>query len=351
MTFKLLIVDDETANIRLLERLFREHYFCLTASSGEEAMTVLDRHEVAVVITDQRMPQMTGIELLKKSAERQPHMVRILLTGYTDLEALVDAVNCGLVYMYLSKPWNNDDLKLRVSRAVEHYENNKRQHSLAASNERLRARLREMKLGLVRVLAGSLQLRDPYLCLHAVRVSRYAKLLGESLGLSEELLSDMTAASFLHDLGTIGTVEEIYSRLAMSENVFIPEIHTSRAARLTSCIPEFKDVSDMIRYHYENFDGSGGPLGLAGDQIPLTVRILRVAKDFDLLTKPRDEQQALSHEAALKKLQQGSGKELDPLVIQTFTDVATEADDPSSGNTLRTKAGSHGFTVASELNL
>lgn len=204
MTFKLLIVDDETANIRLLERLFREDYFCLTASSGEAAMTVLDQHEVAVVITDQRMPQMTGIELLKESAERRPHMVRILLTGYTDLEALVEAINCGLVYMYVSKPWNNDDLKLRVSRAVEHYENNKRQHSLAASNERLKARIKQMRVGLVRTLAGALQLRDPYLCLHAARVSRYAGLLGERLRLSEELLADMTAAAFLHDLGTNG---------------------------------------------------------------------------------------------------------------------------------------------------
>ena len=328
MTFKLLIVDDEAANIRLLERLFREDYFCLTASSGEAAMTILDQHEVAVVITDQRMPQMTGIELLKESAERRPHMVRILLTGYTDLEALLEAVNCGLVYMYVSKPWNNDDLKLRVSRAVEHYENNKRQHSLAASNERLKARIREMRLELVRVLTGALQLRDPYLCLHAVRVSRYARILGERLGLSEELLSEMTAASLLHDLGTIGTVGEIYSRLAMSENVSVPENHTARAARLTSCIADLKDVSDMIRYHYENFDGSGGPLGLVGDQIPLTVRILRVVKDFDLLTKPRDEDQALSHEFALEKLQRGSGKEFDPLVIQTFTDVATGVEDP-----------------------
>lgn len=328
MTFSLLIVDDEAANIRLLERLFREDYFCLTAFSGAEAMTILDQHEVAVIITDQRMPQMTGIELLKKSAERRPHMVRILLTGYTDLEALVEAINCGLVYLYVSKPWNNDDLKLRVSRAVEHYENNKRQHSLAASNERLKARIKEMRVGLLRTLAGALQLRDPYLSLHAARVSRYAGLLGKRLGLSEELMSDMIAASFLHDLGTIGTVGEIYSRLAVSENVFVPQNHTGRAVKLTSCIAELQDVSDMIRYHYENFDGSGGPLGLVGDQIPLTVRILRVAKDFDLLTKPRDEGQSISHESALERLQRGAGKEFDPLVIQTFMDVATEMKNP-----------------------
>jgi response regulator RpfG family c-di-GMP phosphodiesterase len=318
MTYKLLIVDDETANIRLLERLFREDYFCLTASSGEEAMSLLDQHEVAVIITDQRMPQMTGIELLKKTAERRPHMVRILLTGYTDLEALVEAVNCGLVYMYVSKPWNNDDLKLRISRAVENYENNKQQHSLAASNERLKARIKEMRLGLVWAMAGILQIRDPYLSLQAVRVNKFAKLVGERLGLSEELLSDMTAASFLHDVGIL---------VACENETVVPERYAVRAAEIVSYVAELKDASDMIRYHYENFDGSGGPLGLAGEQIPLTVRILRVVKDFDLLTNPRNEAESLSHEYAIEKLRRGSGRQYDPLVIQTLSDTVAEQVD------------------------
>lgn len=324
MTYKLLIVDDETPNVRLLERLFRQDYICLTASSGEEAMEILNQHEVAVIISDQRMPQMTGLELLKRSADLRPHMVRILLTGYTDLEALVEAVNCGLIYMYVSKPWNNEDLKLRVSRAAEHYENNKLQHSLAANNERLTARIKEMRLGLVRAVAGILQLRDPYFYLHAVRVSKYAELLGATVGLSEELVSDMIAACFLHDLGTVGAAGENYSYFGADENVSILRNHAAYTADVVSCVAELKSVADMIRYHYENFDGSGGPLGLIGDQIPIAVRILRVVKSFDLLTSPRDEKQGLSHEAALEILRRGSGKEFDPLVIQSFLDVATQ---------------------------
>lgn len=321
MTYKLLIVDDELPNIRLLERLFQHDYQCLTAASGEEAITLLDQHEVAVIITDQRMPQMTGIELLKRSADRRPHMVRILLTGYTDLEALVEAVNCGLVYMYVSKPWNNDDLKLRVSRAVEAYENNKRKHVLAANNERLTGRVKEMRVGLVRAMANILQMSDAYLCLHAVRVSRFAGLLGEKLGLSEQQLSDVAAASFLHDLGAVGNNGEIYSTQC---DLFVPEQHAARGAEIISCIGEFKETADTVRYHYENFDGSGAPLGLIGDQIPLAARILRVAKEFDLLTSPRDADAALTHETALERLQQGAGREFDPVVVETFCEVAAE---------------------------
>src|ERR1700704_5186696 len=141
MTYKLLIVDDELANLRLLERLFRPDYYCLTASSGEDAIRLLSQHDVAILITDQRMPQMSGIDLLKRTAELRPHMARILLTGYTDVEALVEAINCGLVHRYITKPWNNDELKLEVSRALEQYENNKTRSALEVANERLRMRL------------------------------------------------------------------------------------------------------------------------------------------------------------------------------------------------------------------
>ena len=329
MAYKLLIVDDETANLRLLERMFREDYFCLTAPSGEEAMRLLDLHDVAVIISDQRMPQMTGLELLKQSASRRPHMVRVLLTGYADLEALVEAVNCGLVYMYVSKPWNNEDLKLRVSRAVEHYENNKLQHSLAANNERLTARIKEMRLDLVRSLARLLQLRDPYLHSHALRVNQYAGQLGRRMDLSDESLSDITAASFLHDLGALGSAGEIYWPFARDENVSLVKTYAPRAVEIVACIAELRDIADIIRYHHENFDGSGGPLGLIGEEIPLASRILRVAKSFDLLTSPKYENQALSHERAMEKLRDGSGKEYDPLLVQTLSDLTTELPVPT----------------------
>jgi DNA-binding NtrC family response regulator len=140
-----MIVDDETANLRLLERLFRSGHTVLTSESGEQALSLLAQHDVALIITDQRMPGMTGIELLKRTAEMRPHMVRIILTGYTDVESLVEAINSGLVYKYVTKPWNNEDLRLTVSRAVEHYETNKNRHELEMTNRRLVARLEEIQ--------------------------------------------------------------------------------------------------------------------------------------------------------------------------------------------------------------
>jgi len=144
MTYKLMIVDDEPANLRVLERLFRPDYRVVTALSGAEALALLEQNDVALLISDQRMPEMTGIELMTKTVDIRPHMVKILLTGYTDVGAIIAALNSGLVYRYLTKPWNNNDLRLTVSRALEHYEMMKAKHQLGMENQRLRAMLQEI---------------------------------------------------------------------------------------------------------------------------------------------------------------------------------------------------------------
>jgi DNA-binding NtrC family response regulator len=145
MRYKILVVDDEPENLRVIERIFRKEYEILTANSGDEALHILEQHDVALLITDQRMPAMTGIELLKRTAALRPHMVRILLTGYTDIEALVEAINCGHVYKYVAKPWSGDDLRLTINRAIEHYETIKSRHELQMRYERMKARMNEIR--------------------------------------------------------------------------------------------------------------------------------------------------------------------------------------------------------------
>jgi adenylate cyclase len=142
MTYKILFVDDEPANLRLLERLFRRQYEVISASSGAEALDLLALHDVAVIISDQRMPVMPGIEFLKRAAMMRQHTVRIILTGYTDVTALVEAINSGVVYKYVAKPWVNEALQQTVTRALEHYETNKQQHEQVLHNKRLTERLK-----------------------------------------------------------------------------------------------------------------------------------------------------------------------------------------------------------------
>src|SRR5687768_16473800 len=109
MKYKILVVDDEPVNLRLLERLFRRTHDVISAASGTEALKMLEMHDVALIVSDQRMPGMTGIDFLKQAATLRPRTVRIILTGYTDVNYLVEAINSGVVYKYITKPWVNED--------------------------------------------------------------------------------------------------------------------------------------------------------------------------------------------------------------------------------------------------
>lgn len=323
MTHKLLIVDDETANLRLLERLFANDFHCLTASSGPEAIRLLEQHDVAILLADQRMPQMTGIELLKQTARLRPHMVRILITGYTDVEALVEAINSRLVYMYVTKPWVNDDLKLRVNRACEHYEQNKNRQALADANRRLLLRLGEVKLSIVAALTEMLKVRDDHAHRHALRVRNYALMIATKLGVSEEEKADLSAAAMLHNLGRV----DISSRSVANAMVVTLEqagqAHSECEARLLQAIPELGNVAEIVSGLRENFDGTGGPRGLRGDQISLLCRILRLANEYDQMVLPKSSA-SMTHDEAMRFLSQRSGKQFDPTLIEILSQLSSE---------------------------
>lgn len=326
MKYKMLIVDDELANLRLLDRLFGRDFECLTASSGAEAIRLLEQHDVAILVTDQRMPQMTGIDLLRHTARLRPHMVRILLTGYTDVEVLVEAVNSGLVYMYVTKPWNNEDLKLKISRACEHYESNKKSSLLGLANDRLTARLQEIKLTVISSLAEMLKTRDEYAYDHAVRVSNYATMIAQKMGLSEGDKEDLSAAAMLHDLSEVDifSTGSTCTREFTSDQTTFAQAHSECEAKLLATIPDLGTVADSVRCHRESFDGTGSPGGLVAEQIPLSSRILRVADEYDLMIQPKRAAASLRHDEAMRFLSQRSGKQFDPRVIEILSQFSDD---------------------------
>jgi response regulator RpfG family c-di-GMP phosphodiesterase len=130
MTYTILAVDDEPANLRMLERLFRKDYRVLTAESGEDALAILNQEAVSLIITDQRMPGMSGTQLLSKSHSTHPEMIKIILTGYTDIDALTEAINTAQVYRFVSKPWDPITLKQIVEEAFRQYEMSVQQRRL-----------------------------------------------------------------------------------------------------------------------------------------------------------------------------------------------------------------------------
>jgi response regulator RpfG family c-di-GMP phosphodiesterase len=145
-----LYVDDEENNLFSFKATFRIKYNVLTAISGDEALKILESKKVQIIITDQRMPEMTGVEFLEKVLEKYTDPMRILLTGYADMGAVVDAVNKGKIFHYLAKPWNEEELDLTITRAYDKYlekiELKDMNEKLAGSNDQLEFLLRQRLL-------------------------------------------------------------------------------------------------------------------------------------------------------------------------------------------------------------
>lgn len=139
----MLIVDDEPDILRTLTLTFEEEYEVFQAGSGAEGLAILEQHEVALILADQRMPEMTGVEFLERSIAIRPYAIRMILTGYTDTASLIRAINAGRIYRYITKPWNREDLRVTIKRACESYaltmENQRLLKELEAANERLQA--------------------------------------------------------------------------------------------------------------------------------------------------------------------------------------------------------------------
>jgi len=146
----ILYVDDELNNLISLKALFRIKYNIHTAISGEEAVKILRNKLINVILTDQRMPQMTGVEFLESILDEFPDPIRILLTGYTDMNAVIDAINKGKIFHYLTKPWNEEELDLTINRAYDVYkqkmEEKETNSKLSLTNEQLEFLLRQKLL-------------------------------------------------------------------------------------------------------------------------------------------------------------------------------------------------------------
>ena len=143
----ILYIDDEIHNLNAFKASFRRQFTVFTAESAEDAKKILSENDIHVIISDQRMPRITGIEFFESIIEQYPEPIRILLTGYADINAVIDAINKGQVYKYFSKPWNEEELRHNIEKAYEVYALRKENKELTAKlldvNEKLEFLLRQ----------------------------------------------------------------------------------------------------------------------------------------------------------------------------------------------------------------
>jgi response regulator RpfG family c-di-GMP phosphodiesterase len=320
MRYKILVVDDEPANLRMLERLFRDEHDVITAESGAEGIEVLDHHDVALIISDQRMPGMNGIDFLTQAARIRRHTTRIILTGYTDVADLVNAINSGVIYRYITKPWVNTDLMQTVRAGLKHYESTKRHHLLAIENERLQVRLNETVQGFVRGVQDIPAYKHSSVPEHCRRTANYARLIGNDLGLGQHDMEQLDFASLLHEIPNMRMPFDMgISKTSLNvQQLRVTRDNYEIGVRIISGIPDLEYVATVIRYQHERFDGMGFFDGLDGEKIPHLARILAVANAFDEMTSGRNLELYDKEERAAKWLLDRAGREFDPQVVDAL---------------------------------
>ena len=333
MKHRVLLIDDEPANLRLLRRVLGADYDTLLAENGQEGLKILEQERVSLIITDQRMPGMTGVEVLEHSLHLQPQAIRILLTGYTDIQALIDAINGGRIYKYVQKPWDAEDLKLTVKRAIESLELKLANDGLVAELQETLRQLESVSVGTIFALANALDAKCDYTSGHSLRVSRFALGIARKLGLAPDELRDIELAGILHDIGKIGVPESILwkpGRLDPEEQQ-IMSIHPVRSAEMIEGIEHFERVRLWVKHHHEHLDGSGYPDKLAGEKIPLGARIVLVADAFDAMTSDRPYRKSIGFEKASTELRKHAGRQFDPEMVEALLSAECEDGDISSG--------------------
>jgi response regulator RpfG family c-di-GMP phosphodiesterase len=343
----ILCVDDEPSILSALRRLFRSAgYKVLTAEGGKAALATLAQEPIDLIISDMRMPNMDGAQLLEQVCSGWPGTTRLLLTGYADVTSTIAAINKGKIQRYITKPWNDDEILMIVREAFDRrnleQEKNRLEALTLKQNDDLKAlnaslegrvqartvevttaneRIKKNYLTSIKVFSSLLEQRGGHLVGHARRVADLSRRTAARMELDEHTAHDVFIAALLHDIGQIGLSDVILGRPVprmTPEELHLYRLHPIQGEQTLLALDDMQGVTAMIRSHHERWDGHGFPDGLVGEAIPIGARILAVAETFDDLQSGHLGASGMKAEQARTLLIHGRGTQFDPIVLDAF---------------------------------
>ena len=356
---QVLFVDDEENVLRSLRRLFvDEAYEIIVANSGEEALRVIQSNpDIGLIVSDQRMPGLTGVDFLAKAREIAPDALRILLTGYADINAVAEAINRGGAYRYITKPWKDQELIQIIGEAAQQYslrkENKRLQEIIKRKNDELRKwntqlesyvqeqtleiqeknkKLEHLNKNLkdnfrnsILAFSGLVELRDKRTANHSNNVAEIATKVARSMGLPIHDLETITIAALLHDIGKIGIpdallIQEVEHMDTQGEKEY--QKHSVRGQAAIDSVENLRSAGVLIRHHHEWFNGSGFPDKLYGRKIPLGSRIITAADFFENTARKLDLENKV--DATLEILKNKNGIMFDPEIYPHIRSVVKD---------------------------
>jgi len=334
---RILIVDDEQGIRCLLsDALGSEGFDCSNASAGAEALKLLDAQSFDALISDLRMPGISGLELLKEVHQKHPQMAFLMATAVDDVRVGIEAMKAG-ADDYLVKPLQLEAVLSSLHRAIEKKHLEGELENFRHSLERMvDQRTRQLRVAMKRIektyddtleaLSLALDLRDNETAGHSHRVRRYCMEIAKALGCSSKQVKPIRRGAYLHDIGKIGIPDAILlkpGKLTEEERA-IMETHVRIGYELVCSIEFLASSAEIVLTHHERYDGTGYPQGLLGDEIPLPARIFAVADTLDAMTSDRPYRRALSYSAAREEIIRESERQFDPKVVKGFLAIPEE---------------------------
>ena len=319
--YKILIVDDEPDNLQLLYRTLRRDYEVTKAHGPLEALDILKENQFNCILSDHKMPDMDGVEFLKRTYDMYPDTIRLLVTAYSDVEILMNAINYAKIYRYIKKPYSPEELLHIVQLALEYYQ-------LKEDNKKLIVDLKDLFSGTINAIMDALDSKDSYTLGRSRRVAFYTSKIIAAMDLNKTEKATIELAALLHDIGMIGVQEDILHKVEKLTDEEREEIrkHVFYSVKILEDIKQLDKVTDIIRYHHEFYNGAGYPFGIKGEEIPLGARIIAIADAYDSLVSFRPYREGLTPEEALKIIEEKRGEQFDPNILDIFENVVDEAN-------------------------
>jgi response regulator RpfG family c-di-GMP phosphodiesterase len=352
-----LIVDDEIGPRESLRMILKQNYNVFTVENGHAALQMIQQKEMHVLTLDLKMPGISGIDTLKEIRRIDPDVMVIIITGYGTLKSAIEAIRYG-VFDYIPKPFSVPEITGIIDKAIQRRKLNLKvkdalgkffdkrffKETLTDSGLFLINGFKEMTdykcenlsftdnescLEFAKVLAYTLEEKDPYTSGHSERVCYYSDLISKRLSLNAKERNELQIASYLHDIGKIGISNRFINKKGTltSTDWAIIKQHTKKSVELLIPLNLSPNIISYIHHHHERFDGTGYPDGLAGDQIPLGARIIAISDSYDSMTSDRPYRKLLSSGEAKNELLRYSGKQFDPNLVSIFLDVLNEMEE------------------------
>lgn len=328
---KILIVDDQPANVTLIEKMLDiDGYLNVISTTDPTQVEALYMEQNSdLVLLDLNMPVMDGYQVLAKIREVDPDYPPIIvLTAQSDRESRIKALDLG-ARDFLAKPFDRVELMTRIRNMLEvriMTKAMKNQNKILDGMVKERTQeLNDTRLEVIRRLGRAAEYRDDMTGFHIIRMSRYSQLLALATGMHEDEAEVILNASPMHDIGKIGIPDRVLLKPGKldAEEWKIMQTHVGIGVEILSGSNSIlmNMAAEIAQNHHEKWDGSGYPCALAGEDIPLTGRIVAVADVFDALTTERPYKEAWPIEKAVGFLKEQSGKHFDPELVELFIGI------------------------------